>query len=235
MAKRGWASAPGRMAIAKSDERQGSPVCSAHAVSRAVEQCLDPAGHRRGCPRSRGFKRSRGMPVRRLPRCRCWTQRSILLRVSGLERHSTPDGHVRCKVSSAAKADREIAHRRASDCGGSLCFSQVKLSEMPVIAKFLGVAKNRVSPGTVLAPRTLPNSTEGNTTWQPENKKRKRTALGLAHPPLADSPRDCCGLMTDSCGKAHADGRKKRPDATGMVRPPTNTPVIPSPVWVACT
>jgi hypothetical protein len=79
---------------------------------------------------------------------------------------------------------------------------------------------------TMLAPSTLPNLTKGNPTWQLAKLRRKDTVFRVAHPPFSSSPRLCCSSVTKSCGKPAAQGSKKRPDATAMVRPPTNTSVI---------
>ena len=129
---------------------------------------------------------------------------------------------------SAADAVREGALR-----GGATAWA-AEASLKSNCVKYLGntlcfersVQEFRYHQDAIRAPAQPPtpsNSMQGNPTGQPGNKRRKRTKLWVAHPPISVRVRECCVLMNEGCGKCHAECTEKWPDATGMVRPPTNT------------
>jgi len=179
--------------------------------------------------------------VRRLPRCpdsgrkgsHCCDSATLDETLWSLK---TPAGFgpIGCECSQGRCA------QKGCDCVGSRSFSQVKLCEIPwKYAMFRGVSvrawrSSGCYPGAC-STSTLSKQYGGESDLATGNKKRKGTKLWLAHPPISARVRGCCGLMNDGCGKAHAECTEKWPDATGMVRPPTNTFVTLPSCKDACT
>jgi hypothetical protein len=70
---------------------------------------------------------------------------------------------------------------------------------------------------------TLPNITNLSTSWQLRRKGENGELFNLlVHRPV-QMPDGCWRFRKNGCGNRVYHGRKKRPIATGMVRPPTNT------------
>jgi hypothetical protein len=81
-------------------------------------------------------------------------------------------------------------------------------------------------PGPTQGPvssSTLPNITNRSASWQLRIKGENEPLFNLlVHRPV-QMPDGCWRFGRTGCGKRVYHGRKKRPIATGMVRPPTNT------------
>ena len=94
---------------------------------------------------------------------------------------------------------------------------------------------SRPGPVRPAIPQRFP-TLEGGT--QLGNRRKTGEPCNLSHLPIHrfyQAPRLCCILMKSACGKPGTQGRKNRPAATGMVRPPTNTLLIFPSCRLACT
>ena len=182
-----------------SNEGRGSPVCSAR------RQCPRSArpfqGHAdRGC--------ERGRAPGRLPRG-LRTREVVLLRVQC------------CPLSGTnCLCEQKRARREASDCRAD------GLLSTQVVVKQAKDSCGWWTPAALWQPVSLQRFPTLRTAYRAVNRRKKgeitRFSPRVVHR-MKQRPREYWGCAVESCGNRVYHGRKKRPIATGMVRPATNT------------